>query len=75
VGLSEDLRSEDHIDYLPPPSPLTLEIEKQQQQEMKEAEMEFGKGNESAKLYSDLDLLESSQVLGPDESIRTGQFV
>jgi hypothetical protein len=75
VGLSQDLRFEDHLDYLSPPFSLTEELEEQCQEEMEEAEMEFGKGNESVKLSSDLHLLESSQVLGPDQSLRTGKFI
>lgn len=75
VGLSQDLRSEEHLDYMSPPSPFSEELDKLQHEEMVEAQTEFGKGHEYEKLYLDLDLPESSDVLGPSNSVRTGEFV
>lgn len=57
-----------------PPSPFTEELEKLQHEEMQEAQIEFGKGNEYEKLYLDLELPEVSDVLGPNNSVRTGEF-
>ena len=43
--------------------------------EIKEAVKGFGEGNECEKLYSGLDVLKSSHILGPNQSIRSGELV
>lgn len=74
VGLSNDLRSEEHVDYLHPPENLIDEIHEQEESEMKEAQEEFGRGHLYEKVYADLDTPEATHILGPHTSLQTGKF-